>query len=38
MRIEIASLSIGLPLAARVNVFGGVNGKATRRVVMTYAH
>ncbi|CAO2828406.1 unnamed protein product [Amaranthus hypochondriacus] len=35
MRIEIASLSIGLPLAARVNVFGGANGKATRRVVMT---
>ncbi|XP_057543193.1 THO complex subunit 4D-like isoform X3 [Amaranthus tricolor] len=33
MRIEIASLSSGLPLAARVNVVGGANRKATRRVM-----
>ena len=37
MRIEVASPNSGVPVAARVNVVGGPNGKATRRVVMTYA-
>ncbi|XP_057528642.1 THO complex subunit 4D-like [Amaranthus tricolor] len=36
MRIEVASPNSGVPVAARVNVVGGPNGKATRRVVMTH--
>lgn len=36
MRIEVVSRNSQAPVSARVNVVGGANGKATRRVVMTY--
>lgn len=35
MKIEIVSPGAEVPVSARVNVVGGTNGKATRRVVMT---
>ncbi|KAL2905015.1 THO complex subunit 4D [Bienertia sinuspersici] len=35
MRIEVASPNSQVPVSARVNVVGGANGKATRKVVMT---
>lgn len=35
MKIEIVCPSSEVPVSARVNVVGGANGKATRRVVMT---
>lgn len=34
MKIEVVSPNSGIPMSARVNVVGGANGKATRRVVM----
>lgn len=35
MRVEVVSPKSEVPMAARVNVVGGANGKATRRVVLT---
>lgn len=36
MKIEIIGNNLGLPIAPRVNVVGGANGRGKRTVVMTY--
>lgn len=36
IKIEIVGDNLGLPVAPRVNVVGGANGRGKRTVVMTY--